>query len=88
MGVLKNVAISLDQALNCCVKLSDGWGLPDEMLSSRAWRLRAQHPKLRARIDRLFFWDQNHCEECFWIEAERKQSPAEYFNVTREVGHG
>lgn len=88
MAVLKNVAIALDQALNCCVKLSDGWGLPDEMLSSRAWRLRAQHQKLRERIDRLFFWDKNHCEECFWIEAERKQSPAEYFNVTREVDHG
>lgn len=83
MGVLKNVGVGLDQTLNCCVKLSDGWGLPDEMLSSRAWRLREQHPWLRAAIDTLFFWDDDHCEECFWIEADRKQSPADYFLVER-----
>ena len=58
MGILKNTAIGLDQTLNCLVRLTDGWGMPDEMLSSRAWRLRADHPRLHAWIDRLFFWDE------------------------------
>jgi hypothetical protein len=80
VNILKNVLIGLDQTLNCCVKLSDGWGRPDEMLSARAWRLRAQHPKLRQRIDRVFFWDENHCEECYWIEMARLQFPSEYRN--------
>ena len=78
MNVLKNVLIGLDQTANCLVKLSDGWGAPDEMLSARAWRLRDRHPGLRKWIDRLFFWDDNHCEECFEIEQNRKQLPAEY----------
>lgn len=82
MSVLKNVLIGLDQALNCMVKLSgDGWGLPDEMLSARAWRLREQYPSLRLWIDRLFFWDDNHCQECFAIELERRQSPRDYGRV-------
>lgn len=78
MGVLKNVGIALDQTGNCLIRLSDGWGTPDEMLSARAWRLREQHPTLRKVIDGIFFWDKNHCEECYEIEQKRKQLPAEY----------
>lgn len=77
-SVIKNFAIGLDQSVNCFVKLADGWGTPDEMLSARAWRLREQHPTLRKVIDGLFFWDKNHCEECYEIEKKRKQLPAEY----------
>ena len=65
MSVLKNFMIGLDQAANTLVKLSDGYGYPDEMLSARAWRLREEHPRLRRGIDHLFFWDDNHCKECF-----------------------
>ena len=78
MTVFKNIAIGLDQTFNCVVKLSDGWGTPDEMLSARAWRLREQYPRLRLTIDRLFFWDPDHCEECYNIEMQRKQLPREY----------
>ena len=78
MSAFKNLLIGLDQSLNCLVKLSDGCGTPDEMLSARAWRLREQHPALRKWIDRLFFWDANHCEECFNIEMNREQFPAIY----------
>lgn len=78
MSAFKNFLIGLDQSLNCLVKLSDGWGTPDEMLSARAWRLRDQHPALRKWIDRLFFWDANHCEECFNIEMNREQFPEIY----------
>lgn len=77
-GPLKALAISLDQAANCLVKLSDGWGWPDEMLSARAARLKKQHPRLHVWIDRLFFWDDNHCQECFDIEAKREQLPRVY----------
>lgn len=78
MSAFKNLLIGLDQTLNCCIKLSDGWGTPDEMLSARAWRLRDQHPWLKRWIDRLFFWDDNHCEECFYIEMNREQFPTIY----------
>lgn len=78
MGILKNVLIGVDQTANCVVKLVDGWGWPDEMLSARAWRLRAYHPWLRKIIDGLFFWDDNHCLECYLIEKNRKQLPRPY----------
>lgn len=77
-GPIKNFFIGQDQAVNCLVKLSDGWGYPDEMLSSRAWRLRNEHPRLRLWIDRLFFWDKDHCRECYEIELARKQMPEIY----------
>lgn len=76
--VIKNVSIGLDQTFNCLVRLSDGWGMPDEMLSSRAWRLRAAHPWLYVWIDTLFFFDKNHCQECYEIERSRLQFPEEY----------
>lgn len=78
MAVIKQFLIALDQAANTLIKLSDGWGYADEMLSARAWRLRDRHPGLRRAIDLLFFWDLNHCEECYAIEMERKQLPGEY----------
>lgn len=78
MSVIFNLLIVADQGLNCIIKLSDGWGMPDEMLSARAWRLRKEHPWLRRWIDRVFFWDCDHCEECFYIELERKQLHAAY----------
>lgn len=79
MSVLKNFLIGQDQSVNTLIRLSDGYGQPDEMLSARAWRLRHRHPYLRLWIDRLFFWDDNHCRECFEIEQQRKQLPPEYF---------
>ena len=80
MGVPLNILIGLDQTLNCCIKLSDGYGAVDEMLSARAWRLRDQHPRLHVWIDRLFFWDKDHCKECYEIEQRRLQLPLEYQN--------
>jgi hypothetical protein len=75
---VKQFFIALDQLLNTVVKIgSDGWGYADEMLSARAWRLRSGS-RLYIWIDRLFFWDKDHCEECYQIEMERKQLPTEY----------
>lgn len=78
MANTKGFLIGLDQAVNCLIRLSDGWGMPDEMLSARAYRLRKEHPALMVWIDRLFFWDDNHCQECFGIEMLREQFPQEY----------
>jgi hypothetical protein len=78
MGVIKNVLIGLDQTFNCLIKLSDGWGCPDEMLSARAWRLRVEHPRLRVFIDGMFFWDVDHCKECYEIEMHKEQFPNTY----------
>lgn len=78
MSVIRNFLIGLDQAFNCLIKLNDGWGLPDETLSARAWRLRNEHPWLRASIDALFFWAPLHCFESWISEQERKQLPNEY----------
>ena len=76
--MIKQFFIALDQAINTLIKLEDGYGMADEMLSARAWRLRASHPSFHVWIDRLFFWDADHCEECYQIEKERKQLPEEY----------
>ena len=81
---LKGFFIGLDQAVNCLVKLSDGWGLPDEMLSARAYRLRVQHPWLMKLIDTLFFWDDFHCQECYGIEILKAQFPSEYRDLIRK----
>lgn len=75
---MKDTLIALDQALNTLIWLSDGRGKPDEMLSARAYRLRAQHPWLIRLIDALFFWDGDHCQECYGIEMCRAQLPTEY----------
>jgi hypothetical protein len=70
--------IALDQILNTIIKISDdGYGYADEMLSARAWRLRASS-NLYRWIDRIFFWDDNHCQECYQIELERQHLPPEY----------
>ena len=70
--------IAIDQLINTIVYIKrDGFGYADEMLSARAWRLR-NITKLHRFIDRLFFWDDQHCYECFRIEVERKQLPVEY----------
>lgn len=77
--------IAIDQFMNCLTYLAgDGFGMADEMLSARAWRLRSTHPRMHVWIDRVFFWDADHCEECYWIEVSRKQLPSEYrrFNET------
>lgn len=78
MSVFKNFCIALNQALNTLIRLNGEYGRPDEMISARAWRLRETNPKLHVWIDRLFFWDADHCKECFEIEKNREQLPPEY----------
>ena len=78
MSIFKNVLIGLDQTVNCLIRLSDGWGFPDESLSARAWRLRVQHPSLCRWIDRIMFFDKDHCETSYLREMQRKHLPDVY----------
>lgn len=78
MGVAKNLLIGLDQTINCLIPLSDGFGTPDETLSAREWRLRAEYPRLHVWIDRLFWWDKDHCETSWRAELLRAHLLAGY----------
>ena len=75
---MEQVLIAIDQFINClCVWLPGGcWA--DESLSSRAYRIRGTHPNLMKWIDRLFFWDAEHCFSSYESERNRMQSPPEH----------
>ena len=76
--VIKNVLIGIDQTINCVVWIrGDGFGLPDETLSARAWRLRGQSSAWK-RIDALLFFAPDHCRTSYESEMQRKQLPKEY----------
>ena len=69
----KSVLIAFDQGINA---LAGGW--PDETLSSRAHRRRlAGKPRLADCIDRLFWWEADHCRESFESERLGRQLPPE-----------
>ena len=70
--------IALDQFLNTLVWIrGDGFGMADETLSARAWRLRDQSSAWK-RIDKAFFWQREHCKQSYESEVQRKQLPKEY----------
>lgn len=78
---MKQFLISIDQTFNTVVYLkSDGWGMADETLSARAWRLRHKSNAYKW-IDRLFFWQIQHCKQSYLSELRRKQLPSEYQNA-------
>lgn len=70
----KAVAVAVDQLVNA---FCGGW--PDETLSSRAWRweLAGKRSWPRKVIDRLFFWESEHCRESYESELARRQWPPE-----------
>jgi hypothetical protein len=78
MSIFTNVMIGLDQTVNCLFRLDGEWGQPDETLSARAWRVREKHPKWAKWIDRIFFWQTEHCKTAFDNEAVRAHLPKEY----------
>lgn len=71
------VLIALDQLANALIP--GGWA--DETLSSRAHRMRAKRQPVwrwtAGAIDRLFFWQREHCAQAFADELERMQLPPE-----------
>jgi len=74
---MKQFLIALDQLVNAmCFWLPGGiWA--DESLSSRAHRIQDTYPRLRRGINKLFFWQDDHCLEAYESERKRLQSPPE-----------
>lgn len=74
MTYAKKVLIAVDQLLNSIFR---GW--PDETMSSRAFRWEKDGVRKwpRRLIDRLFFWEKNHCYQSYISEREGRQLPPE-----------
>lgn len=71
---MKQVLIAIDQFINTLFL-----GYADESISARAYRLRDKGWSWQHKwIDRLFFWQQNHCKESYISELKRQQLPIEY----------
>ena len=72
------VLVSLSQIFN--VVFFNGY--PDEMLSSRVYRLHWHY--FIKFFDYIFFWQESHCERCYYWEKERADSP----RYTDVIPHG
>jgi hypothetical protein len=71
--------IAVDQLLNTWVSMGgEGRGFADETLSARAYRLREVAPQWERRINRLIFWQPDHCKGAHQSELERKHLPVAY----------
>ena len=78
---MKQFLIAIDQTLNTLAWAEgEGFGMADETVSARAWRLqhRSAWGVARAIIDAIFFWQDGHCESSYRIELARKHLPSEY----------
>lgn len=70
-----NILIAFDQFINVLFL-----GQPDETISSRAWRCKDANSfwKLMQKfIDKVFFWQKDHCYMSYLSELERKQITTE-----------
>lgn len=75
---MKQFLIALDQLANTLFYIKgDGFGFADETLSARAWRLRYFSNAYKV-IDKMFFWEDNHCLLSYHSERKRTQLPDEY----------
>jgi len=66
--------IAFDQLLNT---MFGGWA--DESISARAFRLRDRGWGTAYKyINKLFFWQKDHCGASYYSEVIRSQLPQEY----------
>ena len=83
---LLNLAVGIDQLANTLIG-----GAPDETLSARAHRMRAKGQRwwgwTANSIDRLFFWQHQHCYHPFVAERERRQLPGAYHQDNHPFNH-
>lgn len=71
--------IAFDQLMNTLVYVKgDGFGMADETLSARAYRLRELSSLPYKLINGLFFWQDDHCKEAYESEQLNKQLPLHY----------
>lgn len=79
---MKQVLIALDQLANTLVwAAEEGFGMADETISARCWRLRhrrATWGAARAVVDTLFFLETEHCFDAFRKEQARRHLPPAY----------
>lgn len=78
---IKNLLICLDQLGYSIITL--GAGNPDETCSSAAWRMECDGKFFgffRPVIDKVFFFDKNHCETSYLMELERKEFMKDRYN--------
>lgn len=72
---LRNLFIAVDQVFNTLLG-----GKPDETLSARMYR--NKHKKWWGKAykvtNKIFFWQDDHCEAAYINERNRKHLPAEY----------
>ena len=72
-----NILIALDQFLFCLVTL--GSSAPDETASSAAYRLELQGrlpgKVFRPLIDKIMFFDPDHCRKAYRAEINGWQQP-------------
>ncbi len=76
MGRLKKIMIALDQLLTVVFLAR---GQPDETFSSVCWRweLSGKRSWPRRLVDRLFWWDRDHCRTSYEAELRREHLPEE-----------
>ena len=68
---ITNVLIGFDQFVNTIF-----FGFPDETISSRAWRCKDANSfwkVMHSLINKLFFFQKEHCFNAYLVELERKQ---------------
>lgn len=76
INYLLNIIIALDNLGNTFLG-----GYPDETISSRAWRCRNSSKlwgKARIVIDKVFFWERDHCYQSYLSEQQRKHLPPNF----------
>lgn len=82
---MNQTLIAVDQLLNAL--LFRGWA--DETISARAYRNAAQGKQKWVRferwINRLFFWQANHCEKSHRMEVDRLHMPPAYRTIYNSV---
>lgn len=77
---LYNLGGALWALLACAVRaMPTGTTWADESLSSRAYRWERDSVRSWPRrfIDRLFFWEEQHCHQSYLSEREGRQLPPE-----------
>ena len=58
-------------------------GFPDEMFSARCYRERNDPiwEKRRVFLDKVYFWQDQHCQQCFVWEESRIDLPGDYNDI-------
>lgn len=84
MRYFMRIAIAFDQLANALI---GGW--PDETLSAYAHRMREKGQPYwgwtAGAINRLFFWQADHCKSAWQAEVLRRQLPDVYSLPTAEL---